>query len=242
MTAFDALLVDLDDTLLNTTESADRVWRLTTAEFSGEIGRKPADIDAALDRARAWFWSDPVRHQTGRLDLFQARADVVARALDDMDAVHHETLPRRFAERYTEQRIDAMSLFPGSVETLAELQARGVRMALITNGKAETQRRKVELFQLAPYFEAVLIEGEVGIGKPDERLYRMALEACGASPGSAACVGDNLQWEVEAPQALGMRGIWFDWQKAGLSPDARVRPDRVIHRLEELTKPGNESS
>ncbi len=47
-------------------------------------------------------------------------------------------------------------------------------------------------------------------------------------------VGDNLEWEVAAPQRLGITGIWHDWQDRGLPPGTNVRPDRIIRSLPEL--------
>jgi putative hydrolase of the HAD superfamily len=47
-------------------------------------------------------------------------------------------------------------------------------------------------------------------------------------------VGDNLEWEVAAPQRLGIHAIWHDGYGTGLPPDCPVRPDRIIRRLSEL--------
>jgi len=47
-------------------------------------------------------------------------------------------------------------------------------------------------------------------------------------------VGDNLEWEVAAPQRLGMRGIWCDHFGDGLPSAAAVRPDRIVANLAEL--------
>ena len=47
-------------------------------------------------------------------------------------------------------------------------------------------------------------------------------------------VGDNLEWEVVAPQRLGIHAIWYDGYGVGLPPDWPIRPDRIIRRLKEL--------
>jgi putative hydrolase of the HAD superfamily len=47
-------------------------------------------------------------------------------------------------------------------------------------------------------------------------------------------VGDNLEWEVAAPQRLGIFGVWHDHLGAGLPPGSAVKPDRIIERLPEL--------
>jgi len=47
-------------------------------------------------------------------------------------------------------------------------------------------------------------------------------------------VGDNLEWEVTAPQRLGIYAIWFDSEGRGLPRDSAVRPDRIVRALSEL--------
>jgi putative hydrolase of the HAD superfamily len=49
-------------------------------------------------------------------------------------------------------------------------------------------------------------------------------------------VGDNLEWEIVAPQRLGIHAIWHDGYGVGLPPDCPVRPDRIIRRLSELLR------
>jgi putative hydrolase of the HAD superfamily len=125
-------------------------------------------------------------------------------------------------------------LFPGVHEALETFRASGVKLALITNGAAEPQRRKVERFALAERFDHVQIEGEHGFGKPDERAYHHAMGALGVTPADTWMVGDNLEWEVETPQRLGIYAIWMDAHGEGLPADSTVKPDRIIRSLTEL--------
>ena len=101
---------------------------------------------------------------------------------------------------------------------------RGVRLALITNGAGETQRAKIERFDLAHRFHHIQIEGEFGQGKPELAVYRHALERLGCDACDAWMVGDNYEWEVEAPQKLGVCGIWYDPFDAGIPAHATAQP------------------
>jgi putative hydrolase of the HAD superfamily len=47
-------------------------------------------------------------------------------------------------------------------------------------------------------------------------------------------IGDNLEWEVEAPQRLGIYAIWMDAHGKGLPAESTVKPDRIIRSLTEL--------
>ena len=144
-------------------------------------------------------------------------------------------IARRFTRRFHELRENSEGrLFPGAVRTIEDLRARGILLALVTNGHADTQREKVERFGLARLFDHVQIEGEVGIGKPEERAYRLAMETLGVSARETWIVGDHLAWEVAAPQRLGIFAVWHDHEGKGLPPGCKVLPDLKVTRIHEL--------
>ena len=147
-------------------------------------------------------------------------------------------LDAAMAREYAARRRAVMRLFPDARETLEGLRARSVPLGLVTNGDAGQQRDKIERFDLAPFFEVIVIEGEFGAGKPDETVYRHALDHLGVAPADTSMVGDHLEFDVAGPQRLGVRGIWLDRPGAGLA-DSPVRPHRVIRSLRELTVQGN---
>ncbi len=73
-----------------------------------------------------------------------------------------------------------------------------------------------------------------GFGKPEERAYLHAMQALGVTARETWMVGDNLEWEVEAPQRLGIYAIWLDAHGQGLPAQSAIRPDRIIRSLTEL--------
>ena len=89
-------------------------------------------------------------------------------------------------------------------------------------------------FGLQPFFEHVQIEGEHGFGKPEERAYLHAMSGLNSMPEETWIVGDNLVWEVEAPQRLGIFSIWYDGEGNGLPSDTIIKPDRIVRALPEL--------
>ena len=62
----------------------------------------------------------------------------------------------------------------------------------------------------------------------------LVMEVLGVSARETWMVGDNLEWEIVAPQRLGIHAIWHDGYGVGLPPGCPVRPDRIIRRLSEL--------
>lgn len=237
-----AILFDLDDTLISAYGRPRDAWAKVLAEFAGLIA--PLSVDEAVDAVQAYattFWSDTSRHKEWRLRLLDARREIVGGALratgrygadgPDIDTVH------TIADRFSRLREEEMKPFPGAYECLDRLKELGIRLALVTNGAAETQRAKIVRFALEHRFDHIQIEGEHGFGKPEDRAYRHAMAALGMAPPDTWMVGDNLEWEVAAPQRLGIYAIWFDAYGAGLPPDSSVRPDRIIRALPELLPP-----
>ena len=226
-----AILFDLDDTLIHAYARPQAAWLAVAEELREAIAplTPAAASDAITARARE-FWADPERHRQWRQRLGEARREIVAGALPGLSA----DAVARLADRFTAWREERMHLFEGAHETLDALKARGVLLALVTNGAAESQRPKVERFDLARRFDHIQIEGEHGFGKPEAAAYRHAMAALGVEARHTWMVGDHLEWEIAAPQRLGIFAIWHDALGEGLPADATVTPDRIIRRLGEL--------
>jgi putative hydrolase of the HAD superfamily len=228
-----AALFDLDDTLLDYSGAAGRCWGEACIAVGGPAGLDVAALTLAVEVARAWFWSDPDRHARERVRMLDAWGKIAATALDAIGA-SSPVLAAAIATDFATRRHTAMQLFPDAYPCLARLRAHGVALGLVTNGDAGMQRDKIARFDLARLFDVIVIEGEFGVGKPDPRVYRHALAALATPPSAAWMVGDNLEWDVTAPQRLGLRGVWIDRNGDGLPMGHGIRPDRIVRSLAEL--------
>jgi putative hydrolase of the HAD superfamily len=234
-----AVLFDMDDTLLAVSGSARIVWTRITGEYAEALAPlSPADLVTAIDVQSRLLWNDAAWNRRWRVSLLEARRQVVASAFAVLGAagkaVPAPEIGDAMADRFTLIRDEELCVFPGAHETLDRLKQRGVLLALITNGAAEPQRAKVIRFALEERFDHIQIEGEHGFGKPEERAYTHAIEALGVGPQATWMVGDNLEWEIVAPQRLGIYSIWYDGYATGLPANCRIRPDRIIRSLPEL--------
>jgi putative hydrolase of the HAD superfamily len=230
-----ALLLDLDDTLLAYSAGVDESWAQACGVATPPV--EVATLIAALVETRKGFWTgDPARHARERVNMLGAWTKIVAEALARCGCAD-DALAAAIAGDYAERRREAMRLFPETRAVLDALRARGLPLALVTNGDAVQQRDKIERHDLSRYFGAILIEGEFGCGKPEERVYREALRQLGVGTEGVWMVGDHLEWDVLAPQRLGLTGVWIDRDGAGLPPaHAEARPHRIIRSLSELLR------
>lgn len=234
-----AVLFDMDDTLISAYRQPALAWLAIAEEFTADLGGwAPSDVAQAVSTAAERFWADESRHRLGRLNLLDARAGIVREGFVQLarsgDRVPDDTVAARMADRYESYRNEQMYLFPHAHEVVDTLRDAGVKLALITNGAAKPQRAKVERFELTHRFHHIQIEGEHGFGKPEERAYRHALAVLGVEAHETWMVGDNLEWEVIAPQRLGIHAIWHDCSGDGLPAGTEAKPDRIIRSLREL--------
>ena len=236
-----AILFDLDDTLISPHHHRTIFWhdaiRDVWREKEGLSDLEPKDIvDLVnkIDRSATEFWSIPDRHKSGRLDIRTARFTIIDNAIGS-DERYNRNTRWLIADRCGALMFEKTTLFPDAISTLKQLKMEGIKLALVTNGASEAQRAKINKFDLEQYFLHVQIEGEAGVGKPELKAYEIAMEKLNVLATETWMVGDNIDWEVIAPQKLGIFSIWRDPRGYGILPEGTLaKPDRIITKLSEL--------
>jgi len=225
-----AIFFDLDDTLIDYSGRVEACWDAACGRVAG-AGLDPAAVARMVHDVRAWFWSDPARHARERIDMLAAWTKIAAAALD---RVGHpsELLARAIATDFAARRLEATALFADTVPCLERLRARGIPLGLVTNGDARMQREKLARYALEPFFDVIVIEGELGSGKPSPAVYHHALQALGARAEDTVMVGDNFEWDVAGARQVGMTGVFLD--RAGRGIPLGAPPVPVIRTLAEL--------
>src|SRR5258706_7694979 len=224
-----AIFFDMDGTILDWTTGMEESW-LASCQKHAKGGVAPARMHQAIRTRRTWFWDDAERAYRGRMDLDGASREIVRHAFGDLgfsdDAVAH-----RIADDYRAMRAKAIAPYPGAIETLETIRTRGIPMALITNGEAGNQRRSVELHRLEQYFHCIVIEGEFGVGKPDERVFHHALRTLDVDPTATWMVGDSLEADIATPVSLGMHTVSIGGEGTRRPEPAPSTPHRVGRSL-----------
>ena len=226
------LLIDLDDTIVRYGAGGEGLWAEVALRFAARLPVAPERLLGALDPVRERFWADAGRSRAARQDMFAARRTILAQTFESLGLSPDCELVREVADAYSGEREARVAPFPGALETLAALRRRGHRLALLTNGGSKLQRAKLERYRLERFFDAVRIEGEAGVGKPEAAAFAGALDALGARGEPAAMIGDDLDADVAGGRAAGLATVWVD--HAGLGPPGSARPDRVVRALAEL--------
>lgn len=230
-----AVLFDLDDTLIFAYANPAPAWHAVAAEYQAHLRDAPlAGVGAALADATALFLSDDDNRRKWRLEAAATRRAVVRDALLGAGYHHLEDLAAEIADRYAQYREENMFLYPDALAVIDAFRDRGMKLGLVTNGATEVQNAKIDRFGLRQRFDHFQVEEEAGFGKPDGRAYVESLAALDVAPGEAIMIGDDLVWDVLAPQRLGMTGVWINRFDLPLAPQIPVVPDRTITALSEL--------
>lgn len=140
-----------------------------------------------------------------------------------------------------QQPLDHLDLHakPAAGEVLEQLSRR-FRLALVTDTESsneEVVRRALARLGLDEYFDAVVTSQDLGVTKPDPRMFREAMRRTGVGPGEAVMVGNDLDRDVTPTAALGLRAIlvrdspYFDPERATTAPIAPTLaevPDMIL--------------
>ena len=129
---------------------------------------------------------------------------------------------------------DPPRLREGARETLEALRVRA-RIGLISDtgtSPGRVVRRVLSDYGVLGFFDVTVFSDEVGYCKPNEVVFRLALEALGVEPGEALHVGDLVKNDVIGAKKVGMRTAWLKTAEQEYSPEDA--PDYIIPSLSEV--------
>ena len=255
-----AVLFDLDNTLLLEDESTEGALRQTCAAIAERTGadleilaaaaREGADevfrassVFAYADAMGIWWgealWGEFAGDTAGlremRAFVPEFRRRVWGRALaaagNAEDNLVEAAINAFRSARRRNQLVDR------DAEDVVRDLGRDHRLALVTNGAPDVQREKLSHTSLASSFDVAIISAEIGVGKPDPRIFEAALTALDLSPESAVMIGDSLARDVAGAHAAGLRAVWIDRGAREDMPAPAPVPDARVGSLAAL-RPG----
>jgi len=233
------VLFDMDGTLIQTMQTSEQTWQAAFTQLlplhqldPTILGQIMRDVYASYKKEIA---GDSEKQRWDRLHPFEVRTEIVKQVLARAGK-GSVPLATSIVQSYEALRDSHRSLTPFALETLGQLRQRNIRLALLTNGNATYQHRKLEQHHLVPYFNCLLIEEEFGVGKSDVRIYQAALEQLHLHADETWMIGDNLSFDIATPQQLGIFTLWFDPQKKGLPVHENISPDRTLHTLPDVLR------
>ena len=227
--AVETLLVDLDDTLVDTRNAWRDGFAAAVAPLASHIPEFGAELSLAAlhERLRRYTSQEQVRagdvewsHEWTRLAFRRLLAELGGTG-EQADATW---------SRYRATWPVHLRLFEDALPMLECLRGRR-RLGLVSNGLAADQRPKIERFGLDRFFPAVVISEEVALRKPDPAIFAYALEQLGAAGRPAAYVGDNPAHDVAGAHAAGLASVWLRRADGWHDSAGALRPDAELGSL-----------
>jgi 2-haloacid dehalogenase len=163
--------------------------------------RKLIEDEAAME----WFLAE-VCHSAWNEEQDRGRA--FAAAIEEAATRHpeHRPLIEAYFARWEEMMAGPID---GSVMILKELKDSGHELHALTNWSAETFPFARDRFAFLDCFESILVSADVGLIKPDPRIFELLLERIGRRPAECVYIDDNPK-NAAAAAALGLDAIAFE--------------------------------
>ena len=210
-----AVAFDLDSTLCTYPFSVEEVLRAALPRAGLESDALGDLAEAAEAYAGLWGEVQESLQSTERIRLHIFEQLLAGRG-SDADVT-------RLSDAYGAVRDETgIQSFDGVAELLGELKER-YPLGLLTNGPSDIQWEKIRALRFGNLFDVIVVAGDVGIYKPDVRVFEILLDRLGVDAPAALFVGDNLELDIVGAHRSGMRTAWI--RRNGTRPKEGIAPD-----------------
>ena len=220
------IFFDLDGTLWDIHRNAELTLKSMWVQFECESAKWDSFYKAYLHHNhRVW-----AMYRQGSMTKEELRTARFSRSMDDAGVYYSSELLEQFAQAFVDQCPRQPHLIPGALEILNYLNDKGYVMHIITNGFKEIQGIKMDGSGLTPFFVHNINSEDVGVRKPDPKIFHHAFERAGTHAQESIMIGDD--WEADI---LGARNIGMDQVFLKLDQQRHnVHPTFTIENLIEL--------
>lgn len=204
---FQALLLDLDDTLVDHRGAADRGLRSWLTGLG--LADTPADLEGLVER---WFVLE-ARHyeraQRRELTYTEQRRVRIREFLPGWDLADDDLADDVFAG-FLGCYQAAWRAFDDAAATLERARGAGLPVGILTNGDHTVQTEKLRRTGLLRADVPVFASSALPAAKPDPRAYLSACASLGAEPAATLMVGDSLRHDVVGARRAGLQARLLD--------------------------------
>ena len=207
MQTLKAVLFDLDGTLIHSVDHIVDCWQHTARTC---LGRE--------------MTRDEILPTLGRT-LYDA--------FEEIAPGRSEELYQVYRAHQVKTHDSAVTLVPGTRETLSALREAWLLLGVVTAKRLQTAMQGLDLFNLAPYFDTIVTLEDSSKHKPSPEPLLVAAARLGIEPVEAIYVGD-ARVDIEAGHAAGMKTAWVTWGAGTLGNLAAVVPDYTFDSMVEI--------
>lgn len=220
---------DLDDTLVdfNPGEKKARlvlIHRLATKSQTSvdHIGRIYDDI---------WYQIKPgyMEMVNNGLNEMAIRNIHLSRLID---VIHCEEASSHLTQIHWDLSLGNLKVYPDADSVIKYLSEK-YNLAMITNGPSDLQREKINRLKFLDLFDEIIISGDLGYHKPDEKIFKEMTKRTGADPSDIVYIGNNYQKDVVGAHQAGWKTVWVNRKN---EEERKITPTWTVKELAELVK------
>jgi len=168
----------------------------------------------------------------GRLKTDQEMFDQLRKVLDLPDNSPLESI--------RDLQIESHIITPETINIVREIKQK-YKVGIISNNVLEWLIKVLETYKIRELFDVITVSSEIGVRKPDARIFMSALKSVSVKPEEAVFVSDELAEDLTGSKALGMISVWLrnpqvksEWKQREAVEEKIFEPDATISDLQEL--------
>jgi putative hydrolase of the HAD superfamily len=225
-----AVLFDIDDTLFSTTRFA-AAARRNAVHAMVETGLDlPEEVVLKeLEEVLTEFSSNYDHHFDQLLRRLRPKA---------LESVNPALIVAAGVAAYHDTKFRELKPFDDVIPLLSALRKAGVITGILTHGWTIKQAEKIVRLGLVPHLDlrAVFISDQLGISKPNPKIYALALRDLGLVAAEAMYVGDSPSHDITPPKSLGMKAVWARRASRFQPGPADAQPDHIVDDFLQLRR------
>lgn len=223
-----ALFFDIDDTLFSTTEFAEQARRESITQMI-RYGLKVSENDALYELKEVIneFTSNYHSHFDKLLLRFPSSA---------FAGVNPAIIIAAGVVGYHQTKFEKLKPYPDVVEVLEILSGTPLILGVISAGLAVKQAEKLVRLDLVKYIDpkAIFISEQIGISKPNIKLYQKACQTLNLEPEEVMYIGDNPVMDIDPTNSLGMITVLNRRSSQHGFSEGKTKPDYEIQNFHDL--------
>jgi len=136
--------------------------------------------------------------------------------------------------QWVQLRYQYLALTPQVQSMLVSLKQLNFRLALITNGSSRAQWEKINCLKLQPFFDLLLVSGDLPWEKPHANIFLQACTLLEVTPDASIMIGDKLETDILGGQILGAT-VWIKPSESAVAT-AQANPDFILMDVTHLSR------
>ena len=233
--SYKLVLIDLDDTLFDYPKTEKTAFRNTFEELGFFVeselsnAKKEEIYEKIKDRYKdvnLQLWKDL---EKGAVDKDRLKVVRFEKIIEEFDLKYD---PYEMSELYLKKLGEGIFPFEAT-EKLCEYLHSKYKVGIVTNGIKEVQYSRIENSEIAKYIDKIIISDEVGVNKPDKRIFEYAMNYFEIMDKSEVImIGDSLGADIKGGQNAGIDTCWVNLRNN--VNDTGIVPKYEVRKLEEL--------